>query len=153
MDLFLSIVAQIVRIAVPYGLVAVGGCLSERSGVINIALEGILLNSAFGTAVGTISTGSAEIGVCCGILAGALTALLHSLAMRVSFLLRSLYYLYTCVRLHMVFFLQVTIHTCLHRRSHSRYLGYVSSQPQSQTNPNPVPTANALATVTPSSQR
>ena len=74
MDLLLSIVAQIVRIAVPYGLVAVGGCLSERSGVINIALEGILLNSAFGTAVGAIASGSAEVGLLCGILAGACEA-------------------------------------------------------------------------------
>ncbi|MBD3161688.1 MAG: ABC transporter permease [Candidatus Latescibacteria bacterium] len=67
------------RIAVPYGMVAIGGCLSERSGVINIALEGILLNSAFGAAVGTIATGSPLAGVLCGILAGAATAALHAL--------------------------------------------------------------------------
>ena len=79
MDLLLSIVAQVLRISVPYALVAVGGCFSERSGVINIALEGILLNSAFGTAVGTIASGSAEVGVLCGLLAGALTAVVHSL--------------------------------------------------------------------------
>lgn len=78
MDLLLSIAAQVVRISVPYALVAIGGCFSERSGVINIALEGILLNSAFGTAVGTISTGSPVAGVICGVIAGALTAVLHS---------------------------------------------------------------------------
>lgn len=78
MDLALSTLAQIIRIAVPYSLVAVGGCLSERSGVVNIALEGILLNSAFGTAVGTITTGSMEAGILCGVLAGALTAWLHA---------------------------------------------------------------------------
>ena len=79
MDLLLSIVAQVLRISVPYALVAVGGCFSERSGVINIALEGILLNSAFGTAVGAIATGSPEFGVLCGLLAGAFTAVVHSL--------------------------------------------------------------------------
>ncbi len=79
MELILSVAAQMIRIAVPYALVAVGGCFSERSGVINIALEGILLNGAFGTAVGTIATGSPVLGVCCGILAGMLTALLHAL--------------------------------------------------------------------------
>jgi len=79
MDFLLSVLAQVLRIAVPYALVAVGGCFSERSGVINIALEGILLNSAFGTAVGTIATGSAEAGVLCGVLAGALTALVHTI--------------------------------------------------------------------------
>jgi len=78
-DLLLSALAQVARIAVPYALVAVGGTLSERSGVVNIALEGILLNSAFGAAVGTISTGSPEAGVLCAILAGASTALLHAL--------------------------------------------------------------------------
>jgi simple sugar transport system permease protein len=78
MDLLLSAVAQILRIAVPYGLVAAGGCLGERSGVINIALEGILLNGAFGAAVGTIATGSAFVGTLCGVGAAALTALLHA---------------------------------------------------------------------------
>ena len=78
MDFLLSVLGQILRISVPYALVAVGGCLSERSGVINIALEGILLNGAFGTAVGTIATGSAEGGILCGLLAGALTAWIHA---------------------------------------------------------------------------
>jgi simple sugar transport system permease protein len=78
-DLLLSFLAQVARIAVPYGLVAVGGCLSERSGVINIGLEGILLNGAFGTAVGTIATGSPVFGVVCGMLSGGATALLHAL--------------------------------------------------------------------------
>ncbi|MFB3908498.1 MAG: ABC transporter permease [Candidatus Eisenbacteria bacterium] len=74
----MSLAAQIARIAVPYALVGVGGSLSERSGVINIALEGILLNGAFGMAVGTITTGSATIGLVAAIAAGALTALLHA---------------------------------------------------------------------------
>lgn len=78
MDLLLSAVAQVLRIAVPYGLVATGGSLSERSGVVNIALEGILLNGAFGATVGTIATGSAFLGVLCGVAAAGLTALLHA---------------------------------------------------------------------------
>jgi general nucleoside transport system permease protein len=78
-DLLLSFLAQMTRIAVPYALVAVGGCFSERSGVINIGLEGILLNGAFGAAVGTISSGSPLFGVICGILSGAATALVHAL--------------------------------------------------------------------------
>ncbi len=80
MDLLLSAAAQILRIGVPYALVAIGGCLSERSGVINIALEGILLNGAFGTAVGTIASGSPAAGILCGILAGAATAWIHAVA-------------------------------------------------------------------------
>lgn len=78
MDLLLSALGQIVRIGVPYGLVSVGGCFSERSGIVNIGLEGILLTGAFGAAVGTIETGSPAIGIACGAAAGALTALLHA---------------------------------------------------------------------------
>lgn len=78
MDLLLSALAQVLRIAVPYGLAATGGCLSERSGIVNIALEGILLNGAFGAAVGTIASGSPVIGVACGVGCGAATAFAHA---------------------------------------------------------------------------
>jgi simple sugar transport system permease protein len=78
MDLLVGSLAQMLRIAVPYGLVAAGGCLSERAGVVNIGLEGILLNGAFGAAVGSIASGSALVGVFCGVLAAALTAFLHA---------------------------------------------------------------------------
>jgi simple sugar transport system permease protein len=78
-DLALSFLAQIARMVVPYAMVAVGGCLCERSGVVNIGLEGILLNSAFGAAMGTIPTGSIAFGILCGVICGAATALFHAL--------------------------------------------------------------------------
>lgn len=43
----LALVIQAVRISVPYAFAALGGTFSERGGVINIGLEGILLTSAF----------------------------------------------------------------------------------------------------------
>ena len=48
LDVILSgtMVAQTVRMTIPYACAGLGGVLSERSGVVNIALEGILLSSA-----------------------------------------------------------------------------------------------------------
>jgi simple sugar transport system permease protein len=63
----------------PYALAAMGGVISERSGVINIALEGILLMGAFGAAVGAYdSGGSVPVAVLYGLAAGALTAALYA---------------------------------------------------------------------------
>lgn len=70
---------QTLRISVPYALPALGATFSERSGVTNIALEGILLIGAFATTVGTYFTNNPLVGILCGMLAGFLTALLHSL--------------------------------------------------------------------------
>lgn len=75
----LAFLAQVLRISVPYGLAAVGGAFSERSGVINIALEGILLAGAFGAVAGTLQTGSPVLGVGCGVLTGCALAAVHGL--------------------------------------------------------------------------
>ena len=72
--------AQLVRISVPYILAALGGTISERSGVVNIALEGKLLVGAFCCAVGAIESGSVFVGACCGIAGGTLVAALFALA-------------------------------------------------------------------------
>src|SRR6266404_9481941 len=70
---------QTLRISIPYALPALGATFSERGGVVNIALEGILLVSAFATTVGTYYTNDPLIGVFCGIAAGVMVALLHSI--------------------------------------------------------------------------
>ncbi len=70
---------QSLRITIPYALPALGATFSERGGVVNIALEGILLIAAFATTVGTFATGSPLFGVLCGIIAGLLTALIHGI--------------------------------------------------------------------------
>ncbi len=70
---------QALRISVPYVLAALAGTVSERSGVVNLALEGMMLIGAFGTVVGTLATGSPLIGLCCGMAAGLSLAALHAL--------------------------------------------------------------------------
>lgn len=77
-DIVLAMLAQTLRISVPYGLAAVGGALSERGGVINIALEGLLLLGALGYVLGAHFTGSAWAGLAAAMLAGVLVALVHA---------------------------------------------------------------------------
>jgi len=79
--LSLTFLAQVLRITMPYALAAMGGVLSERSGVTNIALEGILLMGAFGAAIGAYDAGdSLLVAVPYGIGAGVLTAALYAVA-------------------------------------------------------------------------
>ena len=46
----LILISQTILVSVPFVLAALGGTCSERGGVVNIALEGILLGAAFTTA-------------------------------------------------------------------------------------------------------
>lgn len=73
-----TMLAQTLRMAVPYAGAALGGVLSERSGVVNIALEGILLSSALASVSVQHATGSAAAGALAGIGTGALVGLLHA---------------------------------------------------------------------------
>lgn len=66
--------------ATPLLLAAFGGLLSELSGVINFGLEGMMLSGAFAAVLGTWLTGSAWMGLLCGILAGVLTGAVHATA-------------------------------------------------------------------------
>ena len=76
----LLFVAAALRISVPYALAAVGATFSERGGVINIALEGIMLAGAFSAAAVTVFTGSPWIGLLAAIFAGVLVAAIHGVA-------------------------------------------------------------------------
>jgi len=67
------------RVSTPLIFAALGGLLSERSGVINIALEGLLLIGAFAAAVVTYVTHSPWIGSAGGMGAGMLLAALYAL--------------------------------------------------------------------------
>jgi ABC-type uncharacterized transport system permease subunit len=75
----ISFLVQSLRISIPYALPALGATFSERGGVVNIALEGILLISAFATTVGTFLTADPLIGIICGVFSGLLVGLLHSI--------------------------------------------------------------------------
>ena len=66
------------RLSVPLAFAALGGLLSERSGVLNIALEGMLLSGAFASAVGAFFTGNSWVGILLAIFLGGLVGILHA---------------------------------------------------------------------------
>lgn len=66
----LAFLAQLVRIAVPYALAAMGGAITERAGIIDLALEAKLLFGAFTAAAVTHATGYAGLGILGGMAAG-----------------------------------------------------------------------------------
>ena len=81
MDLDLAaILASTVRNMTPLAFAALGGLFSERSGVINIGLEGLMLISAFAAVVGADLTGSAWLGLLVGVGAGLAFGLVHAVA-------------------------------------------------------------------------
>jgi general nucleoside transport system permease protein len=75
-----TLLAQTLRMMVPYGCAALGGVWSERSGVVNIALEGILLFSGFATVAVQVATGSALLGLAGGVAMGAALGAVHATA-------------------------------------------------------------------------
>ena len=64
--------------ATPLTLAALGGMMCERSGVVNIALEGIMLTGAFVGYAAAFATHNLWLGVLAAILAGMLIAGLHA---------------------------------------------------------------------------
>src|SRR5687767_2412981 len=80
-DLFtIALIFSTVRLSTPLILAALGGLFSERSGVINIALEGLMLAGAFTAAAITYASGSPWVGLVAAIGAGVLIALVHAVA-------------------------------------------------------------------------
>jgi simple sugar transport system permease protein len=64
--------------ATPLTLAALGGMMCERSGIVNIALEGIMLTGAFVGYAAAFATHNLWLGVLAAILAGMLIAALHA---------------------------------------------------------------------------
>jgi simple sugar transport system permease protein len=75
-----SILSATLRTATPLVFAAMAGLFSERSGTIDIGLEGKMLAAAFAAACVAVVTGSAWIALLGAIMVGVLMALLHGLA-------------------------------------------------------------------------
>lgn len=75
--MLIQLLASTLRVSTPLIFAALGGMCSERAGVINIALEGMMLVGAFGAAVGTLAAHSPWLGLACGMTAGLMLAALY----------------------------------------------------------------------------
>ncbi|MFH1017933.1 MAG: ABC transporter permease [Pseudomonadota bacterium] len=77
---WIGLLASTIRLSTPLTLAALGGLFSERSGVINIGLEGLMLVGAFAAAAGNLATGSPWLGLLIALGSCALLAGVHALA-------------------------------------------------------------------------
>jgi len=73
-----ALTAAMLRYATPLAFAAMGGIFSERSGVVNIGLEGMMLSGAFFGILGADKLGSWPLGLLCAAAAGAGFALIHA---------------------------------------------------------------------------
>jgi general nucleoside transport system permease protein len=76
---FISILSSTIRLAAPLTLGALSGIFCERSGVVNIAIEGMMLTSAFFAFVAALYLKSLGWGIVAGLTAGALMSILHGI--------------------------------------------------------------------------
>lgn len=69
-----------IRLSTPITLAAIGATICERSGIVNIAMEGIMIIGAFFATVITFFTGNPWLGLLAGVISGGLFSLIHAFA-------------------------------------------------------------------------
>jgi simple sugar transport system permease protein len=79
MDTLFTFILRGLQVSAPIAFAAIGGVFSEKSGVVNIALEGIMIVTTFVVVWGSMLFGSFFLGVVTAILAGIMIAAIHAL--------------------------------------------------------------------------
>ncbi|RRS04952.1 ABC transporter permease [Aquabacterium soli] len=78
-DVTIAVLGGAIRVGTPFLFVSLGECLTEKSGRINLGLEGVLVLSAMAGFGGSYLTGNAWLGVLLAGVVGAMLAMLHGL--------------------------------------------------------------------------
>lgn len=78
MEALKILLTQTITIAPPVLITAVGACLCELSGVVNIGLEGMMLSGAFSAAVTNYYTHNPYLAILVGIITGLLISMIHA---------------------------------------------------------------------------
>ncbi|MCW5715141.1 MAG: ABC transporter permease [Bauldia sp.] len=77
-ELFAVFIGSSIRFAIPLLFASVGELVSERGGVLNMSLEGMMLTAAFVAAATSQAFGDPMMGLLCGVIAAMLVALLQA---------------------------------------------------------------------------
>ena len=79
LNLLVAVLGGAVRVGTPFLMVSLAECITEKSGRINLGLEGVLVFSAMAGFGGAYLSGSVWLGVLAASVSGAMLALLHGL--------------------------------------------------------------------------
>jgi ABC-type uncharacterized transport system permease subunit len=77
-ELFAVFLGSSIRLAAPLLLAGIGEMVSERAGVLNMSIEGMMLTSAFAAAIGAWATGDPLVGLVIGIVSVVPVSLLQA---------------------------------------------------------------------------
>ena len=76
-SVLLATVASGIRLATPFLLAALGEALGQRSGVLNLGVEGVMLLGAYGAYYATLRTESVLLGILVGLVVGGVMGIVY----------------------------------------------------------------------------
>jgi general nucleoside transport system permease protein len=102
-----ALLASGIRLSMPIGIAAIGEVVTERSGIINVGIEGVMLMSAFLAVFGSVVSGSPWGGLAAALLGGAAFSALHAfftIRLRVDQIVTGIAIVILCLGLSGLFF-------------------------------------------------